>query len=79
MLYSLIAANIVLSICAPLIAVWAFIKGYNLKAEKVAEKPLKVLRKASGKAPEGDPKLMALLDNINCYDGTEKGQKEIDG
>ena len=78
MLYSLLVAVIVLAISCPLVGIFSFIKGYNLKAEKLAEKPITVPRKTPP-APKGDPKLMALLDNINAYDGTSKGQREIDG
>ena len=79
MLYSLLVSVIVLAFLLPVTAIFAFIKGYNLKAEKVEEKPLEVLKKPEPPAPKGDPKLMTLLANIDAYDGTEKGQKVIDG
>lgn len=76
MLYSLLVANIVLCIMLPLVGVFCFVKGYNLKAEKVADKPLKLVTKAK-KPPEVDEKLETLLANIDAYDGTSKGQVEI--
>ena len=78
MLYSLLITCVILAISCPIIAIFAFIKGYNLKAEKVAEKPIKVLPEHK-EEPKGDPKLMTLLANIDAYDGTGKGQKVIDG
>lgn len=78
MLYSLLVCVVIQAVLCPLIAIFSFVKGYNLKAEKLAEKPLKVIPRPH-KAPKGDPKLVALLENINNYDGTGKGQKEING
>ena len=79
MLYSLLITVVILALACPILAVFSFVKGYNMKAEKVAEKPLKVLPEAPKKEPKGDPKLMTLLENIDAYDGTGKGQKVIDG
>ena len=75
MLYSLLVANIILSISCPLVGVFCFIKGYNLKAEKLSEKPIKLPSRTE--VPEVDERLQTLLNNIDAYDGTEKGQVEI--
>lgn len=79
MLYSLLVSVIVLAFLLPVTAIIAFIKGYNMKAEKLDEKPIEVVKEPEKPEPKGDPKLIALLANIDAYDGTEKGQKVIDG
>jgi len=75
MLYSLLIVNIILCVSCPLVGVFCFVKGYNLKAEKLAEKPIRIsLPKES---PEVDERLQTLMANIDAYDGTGKGQVEI--
>lgn len=76
MLYSLLFSTLTLAILCPLLAVFCFVKGYNLAAAKHGEKPLKVLT-GPKKEPAGDSRLEQLWANIDAYDGTEKGQKEI--
>ena len=75
MLYSLLIANIILSISIPLVGVLCFVKGYNLKAEKLGEKPIKA--PVIKDEPEADKSLEILLHNIDAYDGTDKGQVEL--
>lgn len=77
MLYSLLVAVIVLAIAVPLTGVYCFIKGYNLKAEKEGDTPIKTPRIVPKKAPKGDERLQTLLFNIDNYDGTAAGQKDI--
>jgi hypothetical protein len=79
MLYSLLFSTLVLALTCPILACLGFIKGYNLSARKHGEETLKVLPEAHGEEPKGDTKLMSLMANINAYDGTEKGQRPIDG
>lgn len=76
MLYSLLGTVIILAISCPLVGVFCFIKGYNLKAEKLGETVIKppVLKTEE---PEVDEKLQTLLQNIDVYDGSSKGQVEI--
>ena len=76
MLYSLLIALIFLSLSCPVVGVLCFIKGYNLKAEKLGEKPIKAPTLGRGE-PEVDESLEILLRNIDAYDGSEKGQVEI--
>ena len=59
----------------PLVGVLCFVKGYNLKAEKLGEKPIKA-PVVKGE-PEVDKSLEILLHNIDAYDGTDKGQVEL--
>ena len=73
----LLAAVIILSFLLPIVAIYSFIKGYNVKAEKLAEKPIKALPERKTPPPKGDPKWEQLLANIDAYDGTGKGQIPI--
>jgi hypothetical protein len=59
----------------PLVGVLCFVKGYNLKAEKLCEKPIKA--PVIKDEPEADKSLEILLHNIDAYDGTDKGQVEL--
>lgn len=76
MLYSLLITVILLAISCPLVGVFCFIKGYNLKAEKLGETVIKppILK---SEEPEVDERLQTLLHNIDAYDGSPKGQVEI--
>lgn len=76
MLYSLLTAVIVLSFLMPILSVWCFIKGYNLKADKLGEKPIQS-RRAIHKTPKENKELKTLLGNIEAFDGTSNGQKEF--
>ena len=76
MLYGLLITVIILAISCPLVGVFCFIKGYNLKAEKLGETVIKppILK---SEEPEVDERLQTLLHNIDAYDGSPKGQVEI--
>ena len=76
MLYSLLIVNIILCILCPLVGVFCFVKGYNLKAEKLDEKPIR-LPSLPKETPKADERLQTLMANIDAYDGTGKGQVEI--
>ena len=77
MLYSFVATTIILAFTIPIACFYSFVKGYNLRAEKHGEKPIKAPTRPK-KSPKGDQRLEQLLANIDAYDGTEKGQKVIE-
>ena len=60
----------------------AFFEGYNVGKGNELRKTPKISKKKAKKETkshetEENRKLNALLDNINAYDGTSYGQKEI--
>lgn len=77
MLYSLLFAVIALAVLMPIVGIACFIEGYNLKAEKTGEKPIKK-EFIPKKQPKGNPEIETLLHNINQYDGTSNGQREFE-
>lgn len=83
MLYSILFAVLVgYALCTTIIAVMSIQFGMSLthKAEKVEEKPvffnLPKKRKKAKTTPEQEI-AMAILANIDAYDGTSNGQREI--
>ena len=77
MLYSLLAAVIILAVLMPLVGCFCFVKGYNLKAEKTGERPIQGPRWPKRK-PKGDRNLETLLHNIEQYDGSSSGQRDFE-
>lgn len=81
MLYSLVAAVVILAffnaLIVPFIVIQYFLKGYNINAEvKVTVPTVKKIEKRTEK-PKIDEKTAALLRNIDRYDGTSGGQEVI--
>ena len=81
MLYSLVAAVVILAFFNSLIVPFIFVqylqKGYNNNAEvKVTVPTVKNIVKRT-KKPKIDEKTAALLRNIDRYDGTSGGQEVI--
>lgn len=76
MLYSLLTAVIILSFLMPILSVWCFIKGYNLKADKLGEKRIETPKMPRKKSMQ-DKEYATLMSNIDAFDGTEQGQKEF--
>lgn len=84
MLYSLLITVIVLAAGYPIMGYFCFTKGYNTAA-KLVEKPkieapaiptLKSIKKKKERSQELK-RIEKILANINAYDGTAVGQKEI--
>lgn len=64
----------------PLIAIFAYEKGYRCgkgleEPKKTVKRPL--LRRKKPKMSEKTRKLNTYLGNVDVYDGTSAGQKEI--
>lgn len=83
MLYSILFAILVVYVlCMPIIVVKSIQFGMNLpqKVEKTEGKPvffnLPKKRKKAKTTPEQET-AMAILANIDAYDGTSNGQREI--
>ena len=76
MLYSLLTAVIILSFLMPILSIWCFIKGYNLKADKLGEKRIET-PKMPQKRPKTNKEYATLMCNIDAFDGTAQGQKEF--
>ena len=77
MLYSLIAAVLLLSFFMPFMAVWCFYKGYNLRAREEGKPEAKMPRikrkikmnDQQKKAAEEWQKGVELFNKINNYEG----------
>lgn len=72
----------ILALMTPLLSVFCFIKGYNACAstaekEKINLPSIKIKRKSNN--IQENERISNLLNNIDIYDGTEKGQKAING
>ena len=75
----------VLAVLTPILSVFCFIKGYNIgaretnKPEIKLETPMQKIERAkeNKKAAEKRSRLNTLLENIENYDGSSKGQKEL--
>lgn len=75
----------ILSVLTPILSVFCFIKGYNIgaretnKPEIKLETPMQKIERAkeNKKAAEKRSRLNTLLENIENYDGSSKGQKEL--
>lgn len=76
---------LILAVLTPILSVFCFIKGYNIgaretnKPEIKIETPKQKIEKAkeNKKAAENRKRLNTLLENIENYDGSSKGQKEF--
>lgn len=75
----------ILAVLTPILSVFCFIKGYNIgaretnKPEVKLETPMQKIERAkeNKKAAEKRSRLNTLLENIENYDGSSKGQKEL--
>lgn len=75
----------ILAVLTPILSVFCFIKGYNIgaretnKPEIKLETPMQKIERAkeNKKAAEKRSRLNTLLENIENYDGSSKGQKEL--
>lgn len=75
----------ILSVLTPILSVFCFIKGYNIGAREInkpeikLETPMQKIERAkeNKKAAEKRSRLNTLLENIENYDGSSKGQKEL--
>lgn len=75
----------ILSVLTPILSVFCFIKGYNIgarethKPEIKIETPIQKIERAkeNKKAAEKRSRLNTLLENIENYDGSSRGQKEL--
>ena len=76
---------LILAGLTPILSVFCFIKGYNIgaretnKPEIKLETPMQKIERAkeNKKAAEKRSRLNTLLENIENYDGSSKGQKEL--
>lgn len=76
---------LILAVLMPILSVFCFIKGYNIgaretnKPEIKLETPMQKIERAkeNKKAAEKRSRLNTLLENIENYDGSSKGQKEL--
>lgn len=78
MLYSLLIAVILLSLLMPFVGIYCFVKGYNLMAKKEGEPFIQTPVKHTKISKKDEKKLSQIYANIDSYDGTSIGQKEID-
>lgn len=75
----------ILAVMTPILSVFCFIKGYNIGARETRKPEIKVetpkqkieRAKENKKAAENRSRLNTLLENIENYDGSSKGQKEL--
>lgn len=75
----------ILAVLTPILSVFCFINGYNIgaretrKPEIKLETPMQKIERAkeNKKAAEKRSRLNTLLENIENYDGSSKGQKEL--
>lgn len=75
----------ILAILAPVMSVFCFIKGYNIGAKETKKPEIKIetpkekkeRREISKEAEKRRSQMSILLENIEAYDGTSKGQKEL--
>nr|DAD84143.1 MAG TPA: hypothetical protein [Podoviridae sp. ctoqT5] len=76
---------LILAVMTPILSVFCFIKGYNIGAKETGKPEIKVetpkqkieRAKENKKAAENRRRLNTLLENIENYDGSSKGQKEL--
>lgn len=76
---------LILAVMTPFLSVFCFIKGYNIGAKETGKPEIKVetpkqkieRAKENKKAAENRRRLNTLLENIENYDGSSKGQKEL--
>lgn len=75
MLYSLIVTVLVLSFLLPVAAFFSFRYGYSIgRGKRGITAPFK---KAKPKIPEDVMRFNDIIENINSYNGSEQGQKEV--
>ena len=75
----------ILAVMTPILSVFCFIKGYNIGARETRKPEIKVetpkqkieRAKENKKAAENRSRLNTLLENIENYDGSSKGQREL--
>lgn len=75
----------ILAILTPVMSVFCFIKGYNIGAKETKKPEIKIeapkekkkRREISKEAEKRRSQMSILLENIEAYDGTSKGQKEL--
>ena len=63
-----------MSFATPFLCVYFFAKGYNMSHED-QKKPFKIVKRP--KITQEEILLNKVLENIDAYDGTSAGQKEI--
>lgn len=76
----------ILAVMTPVMSAFCFIKGYNIGAKETKKPEIKIetpkekieKRKTSKEAEAKRRKMTNLLANIEAYDGTSKGQKELE-
>lgn len=76
---------LILAVMTPILSVFCFIKGYNIgasgtgKPEIKVETPMRKIKrlKESKEAEKKRKYYNTLYENINNYDGSSKGQKEL--
>lgn len=76
---------LILAVLTPILSVFCFIKGYNIGARETHKPEIKIetpkqkieRAKENKKAAENRKRLNTLLENIENYDGSSKGQKEF--
>jgi hypothetical protein len=78
MLYSLLAVVIVEAVAIPVVGLYCFKAGFNLSA-RGEERPVIPPIKRAKPEPVSDEeaRIGALLLNIESYDGTDAGQRDI--
>jgi hypothetical protein len=78
MLYSLLAVVVLEAVMIPVVGLYCFRTGFNLSAREDKRPEIPPVVKGRP-APIGDEeaRLGKLLANIETYDGTDTGQKEI--
>jgi hypothetical protein len=61
----------------PAVGVWCFRSGYNAAARTEKKPLLPAVRKPKAKPSDADIRLGKILENIDAYDGTSLGQRDI--
>ncbi|MEG2039201.1 MAG: hypothetical protein RRZ73_05690 [Oscillospiraceae bacterium] len=71
-------ALIILSMLMPFMVIFAYRQGLKDSRAIKDVKPIESLIKPSVNAvPDTDSKVSRILDNINIYDGTDRGQSDV--
>lgn len=77
MLYSLLAAVLILALSYPIMGYFCFTKGYNIAAQDKPKIESVKLRRKKIQEPAEINRLNSIMANIDRYDGTTVGQKEV--
>jgi hypothetical protein len=77
MLYSLLVAVLLEAAAIPVVGILCFRSGYNAAARTEKKPLLPPIRKPATKPTDEEVRLGKLLSNIENYDGTGVGQREI--